>query len=52
VAEVGNNWERVALRHSDGRDGWEDALFGCLKDVCSFYACVDLLANDTFSMLH
>ncbi|KAJ6519530.1 chromatin remodeling complex protein [Mycena sanguinolenta] len=32
MAEVGNNWERVALRHSEGRDGWEDALFGCLKD--------------------
>ncbi|KAJ7783454.1 chromatin remodeling complex protein [Mycena maculata] len=32
MAEVGNNWERVPLRHSDGREGWEDALFGCLKD--------------------
>ncbi|KAJ6574807.1 chromatin remodeling complex protein [Mycena capillaripes] len=32
MTEVGNNWERVALRHSDGREGWEDALFGCLKD--------------------
>ncbi|KAJ7293284.1 hypothetical protein C8J57DRAFT_21670 [Mycena rebaudengoi] len=31
-AEVGNNWERVPLRHSEGRDGWEDAVFGCLKD--------------------
>ncbi|CAK5264756.1 unnamed protein product [Mycena citricolor] len=32
MAEVGNNWERVPLRHSDNRSGWEDALFGCLKD--------------------
>ncbi|KAJ7275336.1 chromatin remodeling complex protein [Mycena haematopus] len=32
MAEVGNTWERVPLRHSEGRDGWEDALFGCLKD--------------------
>ncbi|KAJ6627227.1 chromatin remodeling complex protein [Mycena sp. CBHHK59/15] len=32
MAEVGNNWERVPLRHSEGREGWEDALFGCLKD--------------------
>ncbi|KAJ7293282.1 chromatin remodeling complex protein [Mycena rebaudengoi] len=32
MAEVGNNWERVPLRHSEGRDGWEDAVFGCLKD--------------------
>ncbi|KAJ7786002.1 chromatin remodeling complex protein [Mycena metata] len=32
MAEAGNNWERVALRHSEGRAGWEDALFGCLKD--------------------
>lgn len=33
MAEVGNNWERVPLRHSEGREGWEDALVGCLKDV-------------------
>ncbi|KAJ7666415.1 ATP-utilizing chromatin assembly and remodelling N-terminal-domain-containing protein [Mycena rosella] len=32
MAEVGNNWERVPLRQSEGREGWEDALFGCLKD--------------------
>ena len=43
MADVGNNWERVPLRHSEGREGWEDALLGCLKDVsngrrllCSF----------------
>jgi hypothetical protein len=33
MAEVGNNWERVPLRHVEGREGWEDALVGCLKDV-------------------
>jgi bromodomain adjacent to zinc finger domain protein 1A len=33
LAEVGNSWERVPLRASEGRDGWQDALVGCLKDV-------------------
>jgi bromodomain adjacent to zinc finger domain protein 1A len=33
MADVGNNWERVPLRHTEGREGWEDALMGCLKDV-------------------
>jgi bromodomain adjacent to zinc finger domain protein 1A len=33
MAEVGNNWERVPLRHTECREGWEDALVGCLKDV-------------------
>ncbi|XP_006454475.1 hypothetical protein AGABI2DRAFT_197646 [Agaricus bisporus var. bisporus H97] len=32
LADVGNNWERVPLRHGEGREGWEDALVGCLKD--------------------
>ena len=31
--EVGNNWERVPLRAAEGREGWEDALVGCLTDV-------------------
>jgi len=35
MADVGNNWERVPLRFAEGREGWEDALVGCLKDVCS-----------------
>lgn len=35
MADVGNNWERVPLRHSECREGWEDALVGCLKDVCN-----------------
>ena len=33
LSDVGNNWERVPLRASEGREGWEDALVGCLKDV-------------------
>lgn len=36
MAEVGNNWERVPLRHAEGREGWEEALLGCLKDVSSY----------------
>lgn len=36
MADVGNNWERVPLRHTEGREGWEDALVGCLKDVGIF----------------
>lgn len=36
MADYGNNWERVALRHAEGREGWEDALVGCLKDVSGF----------------
>jgi bromodomain adjacent to zinc finger domain protein 1A len=37
MADVGNNWERVPLRHTEGREGWEEALLGCLKDVCLFF---------------
>lgn len=33
MADVGNNWERVPLRHTEMRHGWEEALLGCLKDV-------------------
>ncbi|EJD04148.1 uncharacterized protein FOMMEDRAFT_140191 [Fomitiporia mediterranea MF3/22] len=32
LADVGNTWERVPLKHNDGRAGWQDALIGCLKD--------------------
>ncbi|KAG2368257.1 hypothetical protein BDR07DRAFT_1605599 [Suillus spraguei] len=32
MADVGNNWERIPLRHTEMRDGWEEALLGCLKD--------------------
>lgn len=33
MADIGNNWERAPLRHGEGRDGWEESLIGCLKDV-------------------
>ncbi|KAI0307853.1 ATP-utilizing chromatin assembly and remodelling N-terminal-domain-containing protein [Multifurca ochricompacta] len=33
MADIGNNWERTPLRHSEGREGWEESLVGCLKDV-------------------
>jgi len=33
MADVGNNWERAPLRHNEERDGWEESLVGCLKDV-------------------
>ncbi|KAI0732314.1 chromatin remodeling complex protein [Fomitopsis betulina] len=32
MADIGNNWERAPLRYSEGRDGWEESLVGCLKD--------------------
>ena len=35
MADVGNNWERAPLRHAEGREGWEESLVGCLKDVSS-----------------
>lgn len=31
--DIGNNWERAPLRHAEGREGWEESLIGCLKDV-------------------
>ena len=37
MSEVGNNWERVPLRAAEGREGWEEALVGCLKDVSLFF---------------
>jgi bromodomain adjacent to zinc finger domain protein 1A len=37
MADVGNNWERTPLRHGEGREGWEESLVGCLKDVCLFF---------------
>lgn len=33
AADIGNNWERAPLRHAEGREGWEESLVGCLKDV-------------------
>jgi bromodomain adjacent to zinc finger domain protein 1A len=35
MADIGNNWERVPLRQSEARQGWQEALLGCLKDVSS-----------------
>ena len=43
MADVGNNWERVPLKHSEGRVGWEEALVGCLKDVRSFFRSLDYI---------
>jgi bromodomain adjacent to zinc finger domain protein 1A len=43
MADIGNNWERTPLRHGEGREGWEESLVGCLKDVCLlFFARKDL----------
>lgn len=36
LVETGNNWERVPLKHGEGREGWQEALIGCLKDVGLF----------------
>ena len=36
AADIGNNWERAPLRHAEGREGWEESLVGCLKDVRLF----------------
>jgi bromodomain adjacent to zinc finger domain protein 1A len=30
---TGSNWERVPLRATEGRRGWEEAMIGCLKSV-------------------
>lgn len=38
MLEVGNNWERVPLRATEGREGWEEALVGCLTDVSRNFA--------------
>lgn len=48
--EVGNNWERVPLRHAEGREGWEDALIGCLKDVSVFLTLAFSLLMSIISM--
>ncbi|KAF8225024.1 chromatin remodeling complex protein [Tricholoma matsutake] len=51
MADVGNNWERVPLRHAEGREGWEEALLGCLKDhatVTSFPRLQEILTRLLF----
>ncbi|KAF8640381.1 hypothetical protein AX17_000051 [Amanita inopinata Kibby_2008] len=52
MAEVGNNWERIPLRHTEGREGWEEALVGCLKDhatTSSFPRLREILTRLLFS---
>ncbi|KAF9478043.1 chromatin remodeling complex protein [Pholiota conissans] len=52
MADVGNNWERVPLRHGEGREGWEDALVGCLKDhatVINFPRLQEILTKLLFA---
>ncbi len=39
AADIGNNWERAPLRHAEGREGWEESLVGCLKDVSTSSLC-------------
>ena len=39
ILDVGNNWERVPLRAAEGREGWEEALVGCLTDVGRPFFC-------------
>lgn len=56
LVETGNNWERVPLKHGEGREGWQEALIGCLKDVglflikfhCRVTNLIDMLARDRF----
>jgi len=52
MADVGNNWERVPLRASEGREGWEDTLVGCLKDVRFSPNSILTYLNHFASMLH
>lgn len=33
LTDIGNNWERAPLRPHETREGWEESLLGCLKDV-------------------
>lgn len=40
VRDIGNNWERAPLRLGEGREGWEESLIGCLKDVSSLPSIV------------
>lgn len=48
MADVGNNWERTPLRHAEGREGWEESLVGCLKDVCLFFLLA-MMSSDYLS---
>lgn len=48
MADVGNNWERVPLRAGEGREGWEEALLGCLKDVCLVQLFLPIVTSPSF----
>lgn len=48
LKDVGNNWERVPLKHSDGRVGWQDALIGCLKDVRQLLVLLSQSMSDLY----
>jgi len=48
MADVGNNWERTPLRHGEGREGWEESLVGCIKDVRLF----GFGGTDSYLLLH
>lgn len=55
MADVGNNWERVPLRFSEGREGWEEAVVGCLKDhanLINFPGIRDILTKLLFAPSH
>ena len=39
MVDVGSNWERAPLRHAEGREGWEESMVGCLKDVSTAVYC-------------
>ncbi|KAF8898556.1 chromatin remodeling complex protein [Infundibulicybe gibba] len=52
MADVGSNWERVPLRYAEGREGWEEALLGCLKDhatVANFPRLQEILTRLLFA---
>ena len=49
LTDIGNNWERAPLRPGETRDGWEESLIGCLKDV-GFYQPVTEASRLTFSV--
>lgn len=45
MADLGNNWERTPLRHGEGREGWEESLVGCLKDVCLLFLLAKMFSD-------
>lgn len=49
--ETGNNWERVPLRTSEGREGWEEAMIGCLRCVSPLPFPAAVIISDLVSLL-